>query len=39
VRALTEAQWRRPMAEGEWNALQVVGHLLDVEVVMGSVGG
>jgi hypothetical protein len=23
------------MADGEWNALQVVGHLLDVEVVYG----
>ena len=32
---LTEAQWRTPMAEGEWTALQVVGHLLDVEVVYG----
>jgi hypothetical protein len=32
---LTEAQWGTPMAEGEWNALQVVGHLLDVEVVYG----
>ena len=32
---LTEAQWRTPMAEEEWNALQVVGHLLDVEVVYG----
>ena len=32
---LTEAQWRTPMADGEWNALQVLGHLLDVEVVYG----
>jgi hypothetical protein len=32
---LTDGQWRTPMAEGEWNALQVVGHLLDVEVVYG----
>jgi len=32
---LTEAKWGTPMAEGEWNALQVVGHLLDVEVVYG----
>jgi hypothetical protein len=32
---LTDVQWRRPMAEGEWTALQVVGHLLDVEVVYG----
>ena len=33
--ALTDAQWRTPMADGEWNALQVVGHLLDVDVVYG----
>jgi hypothetical protein len=32
---LTDAQWRRPMADGEWTALQVVGHLLDVDVVYG----
>jgi hypothetical protein len=32
---LTDAQWRRPMAHGEWTALQVVGHLLDVDVVYG----
>jgi DinB superfamily len=32
---LTDVQWRTPMADGEWNALQVVGHLLDVEVVYG----
>jgi hypothetical protein len=32
---LTDGQWRRPMADGEWTALQVVGHLLDVEVVYG----
>jgi DinB superfamily len=32
---LSDAQWSTPMAEGEWNALQVVGHLLDVEVVYG----
>jgi len=32
---LSDAQWRMPMAEGEWNAFQVVGHLLDVEVVYG----
>jgi uncharacterized damage-inducible protein DinB len=34
-RALSGAQWRAPMAEGEWSALQVVGHLLDVDVVYG----
>jgi DinB superfamily len=32
---LTDEHWRRPMADGEWTALQVVGHLLDVEVVYG----
>jgi DinB superfamily len=32
---LSDAQWRRPMTDGEWNALQVVGHLLDVDVVYG----
>ena len=32
---LADAQWRTPMADGEWTALQVVGHLLDVEVVYG----
>ena len=32
---LTDAQWHRPMADGEWTALQVVGHLLNVEVVYG----
>lgn len=32
---LTDAQWRTPMADGEWSALQVVGHLLDVDVVYG----
>jgi len=34
-RQLTDAQWRTPMADGEWNALQIVGHLLDVDVVYG----
>jgi DinB family protein len=32
---LSDAQWGTPMAEEEWNALQVVAHLLDVEVVYG----
>ena len=32
---LTDGQWRTPLADGEWNALQVVGHLLDVDVVYG----
>jgi hypothetical protein len=34
-RGLTDAGWRAPMAEGEWSPLQVVGHLLDVDVVYG----
>ena len=33
--ALSDRQWRIPMAAGEWNAVQVVGHLLDVDVVYG----
>jgi hypothetical protein len=32
---LDEAAWLAPMAPGEWNAHQVVGHLLDVDVVYG----
>jgi len=27
--------WTAPMAPGEWSALQVVGHLFDVDVVYG----
>ena len=27
--------WRTPMAEGEWTPLQVVGHLVDVDIVYG----
>jgi hypothetical protein len=34
-RGLDEAGWRTPMAAGEWSALQVVGHLLDVDIVYG----
>jgi hypothetical protein len=34
-RGLTAAGWGTPMAEGEWTALQVVGHLLDVDIVYG----
>jgi DinB superfamily len=34
-RDLDEGQWRTPMAEGEWTPLQVVGHLLDVDIVYG----
>lgn len=32
---LTDEQWRTPMADGEWSALQIVGHLLDADVVYG----
>lgn len=32
---LDEHAWRRPMADGEWSAIQVVGHLLDVDIVYG----
>lgn len=32
---LSEPAWRTPMADGEWSALQVVGHLFDVDVVYG----
>ncbi len=27
--------WQRPMAEGEWSAAQVAGHLFDVDIVYG----
>jgi hypothetical protein len=32
---LTDRQWRTPMAAGEWSALQIAGHILDVDVVYG----
>lgn len=32
---LDEQDWQRPLAAGEWSAFQVVGHLLDVDVVYG----
>ena len=32
---LDDRGWRTPMAEGEWTPLQVVGHLLDVDIVYG----
>jgi hypothetical protein len=28
-------EWTTPMADGEWSALQLVGHLFDVDVVYG----
>ena len=32
---LDHDQWTTPMADGEWSALKVVGHLFDVDVVYG----
>jgi hypothetical protein len=32
---LDHERWTTPMADGEWSALQVVGHLFDVDVVYG----
>lgn len=32
---LTDDQWHAPLGGGEWNALQIVGHLFDVDVVYG----
>jgi uncharacterized damage-inducible protein DinB len=32
---LDQEAWTTPMADGEWSALQVVGHLFDVDVVYG----
>jgi hypothetical protein len=32
---LSPRQWTVPLAAGEWNAYQVVGHLFDVEIVFG----
>jgi hypothetical protein len=32
---LSAKQWRTPLAAGEWSAAQIVGHLLDVDVVYG----
>jgi hypothetical protein len=32
---LTDAAWSVPLAPGEWNAQQIVGHLLDVDIVYG----
>lgn len=34
-RGLTEDQWRIPLADGEWTPAQVVGHILDVDIVYG----
>ena len=34
-RGLDDRGWRTPMAAGEWTPLQVVGHLLDVDIVYG----
>jgi hypothetical protein len=32
---LSDAQWHAPLAEGEWSAAQIVGHLFDVDIVYG----
>ncbi len=32
---LGEAGWFTPLGPGEWNAHQIVGHLLDVDIVYG----
>lgn len=32
---LETADWLAPMAPDEWNALQIVGHLVDVDIVYG----
>jgi hypothetical protein len=32
---LDGAAWSTPMATGEWSALQLVGHLFDVDIVYG----
>ena len=32
---LDRDSWTTPMADGEWSALQLVGHLFDVDVVYG----
>lgn len=34
-RHLSDDQWHIPLAEGEWTAAQVVGHILDVDIVYG----
>ena len=32
---LSAAQWDVPLGAGEWNAAQIVGHLIDVDIVYG----
>ena len=34
-RGLDERTWRATLAPDEWNALQIVGHLVDVDIVYG----
>lgn len=34
-RDLTPAQWDIPLDDGEWSAAQIVGHLIDVDIVYG----
>src|SRR5215470_14606717 len=32
---LSATQWDLPLGPGEWNAAQIIGHLIDVDVVYG----
>jgi len=32
---LSDAQWHARLADGEWTAAQILGHLLDVDIVYG----
>lgn len=32
---LDDEQWQVPLADGEWSAAQIIGHLLDVDIVYG----
>jgi len=32
---LSVPQWNVPLGKGEWNAAQIVGHLIDVDIVYG----
>jgi hypothetical protein len=35
VQDLDDRRWLTRMADGEWNAYQIVGHLIDVDIVYG----
>lgn len=32
---LSPAEWNVPLADGEWTAAQIIGHLVDVDIVYG----